>query len=514
MRRAGHDLPSRMGNGLPSFGKPRGGWPSWCPLVVSLVLGWLSTVVPIQAAEAAAPDPGQGVGPTFSEWREACRKLPLNRELGDRLPPLNQLPLRIFAQFLAVLDPVLDQCRTGALASARAWLGEAPRAETFLNLETGYFQHPTTPFEPFAQREVVPTGTRLFFHGDLHGDIHALLTYLDALNREGHLDGFRVVKPDVRLVFLGDYTDRGRYGVEVLYTLLRLRWANPDQVLLVRGNHEDVNLVARYGFLAEANAKFGRSFDARRVVRFYDFLPAVLYVVSGTNVIQCNHGGMEPGFQPAGLLSAPPAARYQRLGRLEQRRFLADEASWVAGLPAPTRRLLDSGLLDFTPQTPTTPNVLGFMWNDFTVLAGDAQFAIDPGRAYVYGDELTRRILDRAGGTGRRRVRALFRGHQHSGELNPLMRRLIAARGIFRHWQTNDAAARLNAAPALLREHLESGPERAIPDGSVWTFNVSPDSVYGAGCGFTFDTAGELVTAERWEDWRLKVRNFPVVESP
>ncbi|MDO8348938.1 MAG: hypothetical protein Q7T30_01790, partial [Planctomycetota bacterium] len=171
--------------------------------------------------------------------------------------------------------------------------------------------------------------------------------------------------------------------------------------------------------------------------------------------------------------------------------------------------LLESGLVDFTPATPTAPTVLGFMWNDFTVLAGEAQFDIDPGRAFVYGDELTRRILDGAG-TPQRRVRALFRGHQHASELNPLMRRLIAGRGIFRHWQTNDAAAQRDAAPGLLRGRLESAVERPIPDGSVWTFNVSPDSVYGEGCGFTFDTAGELVTAARWEDWRLRVRNFPV----
>jgi hypothetical protein len=64
----------------------------------------------------------------------------------------------------------------------------------------------------------------------------------------------------------------------------------------------------------------------------------------------------------------------------------------------------------------------------------------------------------------------------------------------------------------VLRDRLESDPERALPDGSVWTFNVAPDSAYGAGCGFAFATAGEVVTAERWEDWRIRIHNFGVNE--
>jgi hypothetical protein len=299
--------------------------------------------------------------------------------------------------------------------------------------------------------------------------------------------------------------------VEVLYTLLRLKLANPDRVLLVRGNHEDVLLVTRYGFTAEVAAKYGRAFPVERVVRFYDFLPAVLYLACGTNIVQCNHGGLEPGYDPRRLLATDPRVSFQMLGRLEQRRLLTEQAAWLAGLPPTTRRDLEANLGDFVPQSPTTPNVLGFLWNDFTVVTGEAQFAVDPGRAYVYGDQLSRILLTRSQPSGHR-IRALFRGHQHAAMLNPLMRRLVASRGLFRHWQSTDSPALLEAGPEQLRDALETTAERSLPDGSVWTFNVSPDSVYGLGCGFSFATAGELLTAERWEDWHLRVHNFAVAQ--
>ena len=469
------------------------------------ILGWVLLVL-------GSVDMWAARLPSFAEWSAACRQLPPNRSLGNRLPPREKLPLATYADFAAALDPVLENCRTGALARANAWLGGMP-ASSFFDLETSYFQESGTPFVPFAARHRVAPGVRVFFHGDLHGDIHSLVTYLDHLNRAGHLDGFRLTRPDLRLAFLGDYTDRGKYGVEVLYTLLRLKLANPDQVLLVRGNHEDISLVARYGFLAEVSAKYGRTFDIRRTIRLYDFLPTVVYLGSGTNVIQCNHGGVEPGFDPSTLLSAPEDTTFQRLGRLDQRRFLTAEKAWISRLPDATRQALESNLTDFQPLSPTTPTVLGFMWNDFTAVAGEAQFAVDPGRAFVYGDETTRRILGRNSGPTHR-VRAIFRGHQHAADWTPVMRRLVAGGGLFRHWQTHDHLARLDAPPETLARHLETAEIRRIPDASVWTFNVSPDSVYGLGCGFTFDTAGELTVADAWEDWSLRVLNFAVPTKP
>src|SRR5262249_15855633 len=151
---------------------------------------------------------------------------------------------------------------------------------------------------------------------------------------------------------LGDYTDRGMYGVEVLYTLLRLKLANPQRVCLIRGNHEDVTLAVNYGFLAEIQAKYGREFNVTKIMRSYDCLPLVLYLGCGDNFIQCNHGGMEPGFDPTGLLEAEGTLRFQFLGRLNQARFLKENAEWSAKMDPGSRHIAEEQLRDFQPENP------------------------------------------------------------------------------------------------------------------------------------------------------------------
>ena len=90
------------------------------------------------------------------------------------------------------------------------------------------------------------------FHGDLHGNVHALNSYLASLAHKGYLDKhnpFRIIKDNFYLIFLGDYVDRGDFGVETIYTILRLKIENPDHVFMVRGNHEDLHLMSAMDLL-------------------------------------------------------------------------------------------------------------------------------------------------------------------------------------------------------------------------------------------------------------------------
>jgi len=443
---------------------------------------------------------------TFAEWKAACDRLPSNRSLKLSLPPKELLPLENFGQFEEVLEAFFKLSKEGTLAQSSAWLGQEPVKPQFFNTDAVYFLKPSIPFQPFVQRELVTPGTQIFLHGDLHGDIRSLVAWVDWMNRNGYLRDFRLTRPDLDVVFLGDYTDRGMFGIEVLYTLLRLKLENPTQVWLVRGNHEDVSLTTRYGFIAEGRGKYGRDFDAKRVMRLYDFLPLVLYLGCETNLAQCNHGGMEPGFDPRALLDAPESVRYQLLGRLGQQQFLKTHPGLASSFNARERHLMESSLGDFQPESPTVPAVIGFMWNDFSVVRGEPQFDFDPGRAFIYGEQATKFLLQQGSGS-ERRLQVVFRAHQHATITNAMMRRLILGHGVYRHWQENDSIAFGQSEPPVLSQKIDMTEERKVTPYSVWTFNVVPDSVYGELLNYSFDTFGLLTTGKALEDWKLRVIN-------
>lgn len=69
--------------------------------------------------------------------------------------------------------------------------------------------------------------------GDLHGDIFTLAKILNRIDSNSFL-----ANPRNKLVFLGDYVDRGRHSIDVIFTLLDLKSRYPNSIILMRGNHE------------------------------------------------------------------------------------------------------------------------------------------------------------------------------------------------------------------------------------------------------------------------------------
>lgn len=70
---------------------------------------------------------------------------------------------------------------------------------------------------------------------DIHGDLGSLCKILDEVNFEVFL-----ANKNNKIIFLGDYIDRGSNSVTVLYTICKLKQTFPQSVILMRGNHEAV----------------------------------------------------------------------------------------------------------------------------------------------------------------------------------------------------------------------------------------------------------------------------------
>lgn len=79
-----------------------------------------------------------------------------------------------------------------------------------------------------------------FIVGDIHGSFHDLL---------------RVIKYTLndhsKVLFLGDYVDRGYFSLECITILFALKVMNPKSIFLIRGNHEFDSICSYYGFKEE-----------------------------------------------------------------------------------------------------------------------------------------------------------------------------------------------------------------------------------------------------------------------
>lgn len=69
--------------------------------------------------------------------------------------------------------------------------------------------------------------------GDIHGDYECLAQVLREVSYEKLL-----ADPLNKMVFLGDYVDRGDNSPGVLHAICQLKTAYPESVVLMRGNHE------------------------------------------------------------------------------------------------------------------------------------------------------------------------------------------------------------------------------------------------------------------------------------
>ena len=76
------------------------------------------------------------------------------------------------------------------------------------------------------------------------GDIHGCYTQLRNLLR--HCEEHRGQNP-YRLVFLGDYIDRGPRSRETVELLMKTQASDPERVICLRGNHDDMALEAARG---------------------------------------------------------------------------------------------------------------------------------------------------------------------------------------------------------------------------------------------------------------------------
>ncbi|OHT11262.1 Serine/threonine-protein phosphatase PP1 isozyme 2 [Tritrichomonas foetus] len=116
------------------------------------------------------------------------------------------------------------------------------------------------------------------------GDIHAQYIYLWKFLQKGG------DPENTKYLFLGDYVDRGVNSIEVMTMLLCLKIMYPDNIYLIRGNHETEKMTKSYGFYEECIESYDEEvYNA--FLDLFDYLP--LAAVIGEKLL-CVHGGISP----------------------------------------------------------------------------------------------------------------------------------------------------------------------------------------------------------------------------
>ncbi|MFC2039429.1 metallophosphoesterase family protein [Chloroflexota bacterium] len=128
--------------------------------------------------------------------------------------------------------------------------------------------------------ELEPTLIRLgsgraIFVGDTHGDLDASRKVVSSY-----------LRPENKVIFLGDYVDRGTQSMENINYLLSLKLAYPENLFLLMGNHEGYTAIPFHP------ADFWGRLDWDLHWRYASLLAKLPLVACGENGIIALHGAL------------------------------------------------------------------------------------------------------------------------------------------------------------------------------------------------------------------------------
>lgn len=123
----------------------------------------------------------------------------------------------------------------------------------------------------------IKNAKKVIFVGDTHGDLEASQKVIKDYLKEG-----------IKIVFLGDYVDRGPYSKENLDFLLETKLKFPKQIYLLQGNHEGHHVLKfspaefwerldkkEYTTFSTAVEKMSLVFVAKDIIALHGALPDV-----------------------------------------------------------------------------------------------------------------------------------------------------------------------------------------------------------------------------------------------
>lgn len=132
-----------------------------------------------------------------------------------------------------------------------------------------------------SEANVVKVDGDVVIIGDIHGQFMDMMGMFHKLKKQPG-------KNNTKFLFLGDYVDRGEFGVEVMIYLLALKLAYPTDVTLLRGNHETEEMTSSFNFRTQVLDRFDIETYAE-MIELFQSLP-IAAITNGK--LLCLHGGI------------------------------------------------------------------------------------------------------------------------------------------------------------------------------------------------------------------------------
>jgi protein phosphatase len=120
----------------------------------------------------------------------------------------------------------------------------------------------------------IKNARKVIFVGDTHGDLEASQKVIKDFLKEGN-----------KIVFLGDYVDRGPFSKENLDFLLEEKEKHPEQIFLLQGNHEG------HRILKFSPAEFWESLSKEKYQKYSQIVENLPLAVVVKNIIAL-HGAL------------------------------------------------------------------------------------------------------------------------------------------------------------------------------------------------------------------------------
>ena len=144
------------------------------------------------------------------------------------------------------------------------------------------------------ESSLVDAKAPVYVVGDIHGQFSDLMRLFRCC---GYPDASK-------FVFLGDYVDRGKQSLETIMLLFLFKIKYPNNICLLRGNHECSSINKIYGFYDEMKKRV--SVKAwKNICDVFLYMPFSALI---ENKIFCMHGGLGPDLEridQARLLKKP-----------------------------------------------------------------------------------------------------------------------------------------------------------------------------------------------------------------